>query len=58
MARNIAKEDGLLIGISSGAALIAAYQIALKNTDKNIIAILPSCGERYLSTWVYENYEN
>lgn len=51
-ARILAKTDGVLVGISSGAALWAATQIALRdeNKGKNIIVILPDTGERYLST--------
>lgn len=59
MARTIAQEEGLLIGISSGAALVAAKEVASRpeNKGKRIIVILPSCGERYLSTWLYNNIE-
>lgn len=51
-ARTAAKTDGLLMGISSGAALFAAKKIALRNNDKNvrIVVLLPDSGERYLST--------
>ena len=54
-SREIAKTDGILCGISSGAALYAAKQIALKNNDKNvrIVVLLPDSGERYLSTELY-----
>ena len=52
VARRAAKEEGLLIGISSGAALEAALTIA--NKGKTIVAILPDNGERYLSTWLFE----
>ena len=55
-ARDIAKTDGLLVGISSGAALCAARRIAERpeNKDKNIVVILPDTGERYLSSGVFE----
>ncbi|MCL2861282.1 MAG: cysteine synthase A [Firmicutes bacterium] len=55
-AREIAKSDGVLVGISSGAALYAATQVALKkeNEKKVIVVILPDNGERYLSTELFE----
>ena len=51
-AREMARQEGILCGISSGAAVWAALQTArrLANSDKTIVAILPSTGERYLST--------
>ncbi|MBQ7829556.1 MAG: cysteine synthase A [Clostridia bacterium] len=55
-AREIAKSDGLLVGISSGAALAATRKIATdpENKGKNIVVILPDTGERYLSAGVFE----
>ncbi|MDE7182042.1 MAG: pyridoxal-phosphate dependent enzyme, partial [Clostridia bacterium] len=56
-ARRFAKGQGLLIGISSGAALYAALKIAEReeNTNKNIVVIFPDGGERYLSTELYND---
>jgi cysteine synthase A len=55
-ARRLAKEEGILVGISSGSVLEAALTISLRpeNKGKTIVAVLPDTGERYLSTWLWE----
>lgn len=54
-SRELAREEGLLVGISAGAAVFAATQLAKESTNKgkNIVVILPDTGERYLSTLLY-----
>jgi len=56
VARRAAKEEGIFMGISSGSALEAALTIAKRpeNKGKMIVALLPDSGDRYLSTWLFE----
>ncbi len=56
VSRRLAKEEGILAGISCGAAMWAALEIANRpeSTGKTIVVILPDTGERYLSTWLFQ----
>ena len=59
-ARRLAKEEGIISGISSGAAVAAAARLAQKpeNVGKTIVVVLPDSGERYLSSILFEGLFN
>lgn len=58
IARKLAREEGIFVGISSGAAMWAALEVAKRKESKGktIVVVLPDTGERYLSTWVYQEF--
>lgn len=58
IARKLAAREGIFVGISSGAAMWAALEIAKRkeSSGKKIVVVLPDTGERYLSTWLYKEF--
>lgn len=58
IARSLARQEGILAGISCGAAMWAALEVAKRkeSTGKTIVVLLPDTGERYLSTWVFKEF--
>lgn len=58
MGREVAAKEGILVGISSGAAIKAAIEVAKKlGKGKSVLAVVPDNGERYLSTALYPTVE-
>ncbi len=58
MARRLAREEGIFVGISSGAAMWASMEYIRKENlrGKTIVTVFPDTGERYLSTWIFQKY--
>jgi cysteine synthase A len=58
-AQALARKEGIFVGISSGAAMTAALEVAKRPSSKGklIVVILPDTGERYLTGWLFENIE-
>ena len=58
MARRLIKEEGIFAGMSSGAAMLAAYRTASKISSGNIVVLFPDRAEKYISTVMFEPYED
>ena len=58
VARKLARQEGIFVGISCGAAMWAALEVAKRKESegKTIVVILPDTGERYLSTWLFQEF--
>jgi cysteine synthase A len=58
IARKLARQEGIFVGISCGAAMYAALEVAARkeSAGKTIVVILPDTGERYLSTWLFQEF--
>ncbi|MDD5236310.1 MAG: cysteine synthase A [Candidatus Omnitrophica bacterium] len=58
IAKRLAREEGIFVGISSGASMWAALEVAKRKEakDKTVVVVLPDTGERYLSTWLFQEY--
>mgnify|MGYP003494325427 CR=1 FL=1 len=57
MARRLIKEEGIFAGMSSGAAMLAAYRTASKISSGNIVVLFPDRAEKYISTAMFEPYQ-